>query len=64
MDTKEPMPIQSDGRLKIVVHTPGDGVVLRRSALMDKREEKNWVPGWRLQAGGTRCCLFSPIIRG
>jgi pimeloyl-ACP methyl ester carboxylesterase len=42
--------IQPDGRLKIIAHAPGDGVVLRQSALMDEREEK------RL---GTR--LTSPI---
>jgi len=32
--------IQRNGRLKVVAHAPGDGVVLRKSALMDEREEK------------------------
>jgi pimeloyl-ACP methyl ester carboxylesterase len=40
MATMSTAQIQPDGRLKIVAHAPGDGVVLRQSALMDEREEK------------------------
>lgn len=40
MPTMSAAQIQADGRLKIVSHAPGDGVVLRRSALMDERNEK------------------------
>lgn len=40
MPTMSAAQIQEDGRLKITKHAPGDGVVLRRSALMDERNEK------------------------
>jgi hypothetical protein len=40
MATMSTAQIQPDGRLKIIEHVPGDGVVLRQSALMDEREEK------------------------
>ncbi len=40
MPTMSAAQIQEDGRLKIIKHAPGDGVVLRRSALMDERNEK------------------------
>lgn len=40
MNTKEPIPIESEGRLKIVARAGLDWVVLRRRALMDQREEK------------------------
>jgi hypothetical protein len=42
--------IREDGRLKVVAYAPGDGTVIRRSALMDERDE---------QAQGSR--LTSPI---
>ena len=32
--------IQPDGKINIIEEAPGDGVVLRQSALMDEREEK------------------------
>jgi len=40
MSTMSTAQIQPNGKLKIVAYAPGDGVVLRRSALMDEREEK------------------------
>lgn len=40
MPTMSAAKIQAGGRLKIVNQAPGDGVVLRRSALMDERNEK------------------------
>ncbi len=40
MATMSTAQIQANGWFKIVKHAPGDGVVLRRSALMDEREEK------------------------
>ncbi|MFZ1746861.1 MAG: hypothetical protein WBO24_20980 [Nitrospirales bacterium] len=40
MPTMSAVQIQEDGRLKITRHAPGDGVVLRRSPLMDERNEK------------------------
>jgi len=40
MPTMSTAQIQPNGELKIVAYAPGDGVVLRQSALMDEREEK------------------------
>ena len=40
MPTMATAQIQQNGRLNIVEHASGDGVVLRQSALMDEREEK------------------------
>ncbi len=38
VDTKARFQISADGRLKTVASGPGDGTVLRRSALLDERE--------------------------
>ena len=40
MPTMSRAQIQPDGNITIIEHAPGDGVVLRQSALMDEREEK------------------------
>ena len=40
MPTMSQAQIQPDGQINIIEHAPGDGVVLRQSALMDEREEK------------------------
>ena len=40
MPTMSQAQIQPDGQITIIEHAPGDGVVLRKSALMDEREEK------------------------
>ncbi len=40
MPTMSQAQIQPDGKITIIEHAPGDGVVLRQSALMDEREEK------------------------
>jgi pimeloyl-ACP methyl ester carboxylesterase len=40
MPTMSKAQIQPDGKITIIEHAPGDGVVLRQSALMDEREEK------------------------
>jgi hypothetical protein len=50
MDTMSTLKIDEEGRLQVVDSGPGDGLVLRRSALLDEREE---------QTLGTR--LVSPI---
>ena len=41
METMSKVQMTGEGTLKVVGHEPGDGVVLRRSALMDERMEKN-----------------------
>jgi len=64
MATMSTVQIQSDGRLKIVAHASGDGGVLRRSALMDEREEKRLGNRLASPIGWSRCCLFFPIIWG
>ena len=40
MDTMSTLKIDAEGNLNVVASAPGDGLVLRRSALMDEREEK------------------------
>ncbi len=40
MPTMSRAQIQPDGKITIIEYAPGDGVVLRQSALMDEREEK------------------------
>ena len=40
IDTMSTLQIDAEGNLKVVASAPGDGLVLRRSALMDEREEK------------------------
>jgi len=34
----------SDGRVKVIEHGPGDGTVLRSSALLDERVAEGWTP--------------------
>ena len=41
IETRSKVQLTEEGTLKVVEHEPGDGVVLRRSALMDERLEKN-----------------------
>ncbi len=40
MPTMSRAKIQENGQIHVIEHAPGDGVVLRQSALMDEREEK------------------------
>ncbi len=40
MDTMSALKIDEEGKLHVVDYSPGDGLVLRRSALLDERAEQ------------------------
>jgi hypothetical protein len=49
----------ADGTTEIVAHGPGDGTVLRSSALLDERAAQGWTP-WLKTPIDWRHVLFLP----